>query len=236
MARLLGHRAPKEPLQPALLHLLAASPLHGRVYVPPPPPPSSVTPSRDEGRHEGMDEDLDESMHEAMDDDLDERQHKQRGDHQRGGSEDRKQQGAAAGILPLFPKLISRGVAKTWSSAIAAQMAFTAVQGVPGVRSETSATSNAAAKKQAAAKPVSEFATAGLSAAAIAVMEKLTPKLRDAAKQVLTRRLSVEIHLSVIFFSSVKCPCMFPFFVQSLSLSILSFLVSHLLLSLVRPS
>jgi hypothetical protein len=176
-----------------------------------------------------MDEDLDESMHEAMDDDLDERQHKQRGDHQRGGSEDRKQQGAAAGILPLFPKLISRGVAKTWSGAIAAQMAFTAVQGVPGVRSETSATSNAAAKKQAAAKPVSEFAAAGLSAAAIAVMEKLTPKLRDAAKQALTRRLSVETHLSVIFFSSVKCPCMFPFFVQSLSLSIISFLVSHLL-------
>jgi len=131
-----------------------------------------------------------------MDEDADERQHRQRGgDHQRGGSEDRKQQGAAAGILPLFPQLISRGGAKTWSSAIAAQMAFTAVQSVqskpgaqsvpsvPGVRSETSATSNAAAKKQAAAKPVSEFAAAGLSAAAIAVLEKLTPKLRDAAKQ-----------------------------------------------------
>ena len=114
LARLLGHRA-EGPLHPALLHLLAASPLHGRVYVPPPPPPAasaaSAVPSApeairaydagdEEGRREEMDEGLVErGQNELMEEKIDQRTNEGAGERQRrprreiqvgGGSESRQ--------------------------------------------------------------------------------------------------------------------------------------------------
>ena len=279
LARLLGHRA-EGPLHPALLHLLAASPLHGRVYVPPPPAlaasdasaasAASAVPSApvalraydsgdEEGRREEIDEGLverghDETLNERIDqrsnegdgERLNERQRRPRRDIQGGGGSESRQ-GAGAGILPLFPELAVVGVVgvaggagggpisagggfalspshlspQTWSGAIAAQMTRTTVPtapgntpvpSVPGISGEAGAPGRTSASSKMAkqggpggqggqggrggqggsggvtrseAKAVSEFAAAGLSAAAIAVMEKLTPKLRDAAKQAL---------------------------------------------------
>lgn len=248
LARLLGHRA-EGPLHPALLHLLAASPLHGRVYVPPPPPASaepasaaSAVPSAPvtlraynsgdeerrqekifDGQNELMDEMIDQRTNEGDGERNNERQLRPRGDIQGGGGSESRQGGAGADVLPLFPELAVGGVggpmsagggfalspshlsAQTWSGAIAAQMTRTTaptapgnnpVPVAPGVPSGTNGTSasrntaNDGAQRgsvtRSEAKAVSEFAAAGLSAAAIAVMEKLTPKLRDAAKQALS--------------------------------------------------